>query len=309
MYHPQAGSFSRRRRRGADRSSLSTRPPYRSGTPTTSLRKQAHTPGTANRLLVICRLRHFRCTTLPSRTCSAHRRPPRYSLSRPIFAHEAGVYDPDNDVVWITSNLLDDEPQGTEFQAKRVEISTVSLSTGQVTKVDAPSIRLGNGGCPWGSVLLMCDQGHGYERPSQLVVVPPSDPSSAYVLLNNFHGRPFNSINDVVVLPPHSSMLSQGQTSGNIPIGALKASTIPRGYTIWFTDPPYSHEQGFKPAPALPPNVYCLDPATGDIRVVADGFDHPNGIAFSPDGGTCYLTDSSHIHGTGRRFPHRQATM
>lgn len=35
--------------------------------------------------------------------------------------------------------------------------------------------------------------------------------------------------------------------------------------------------------------VYRLDPDTGVVRVVADGFDKPNGIAFTADGKTAYM--------------------
>lgn len=38
---------------------------------------------------------------------------------------------------------------------------------------------------------------------------------------------------------------------------------------------------------------------TGGIRAVADGFGRPNGICFSPDEQTCYITDTDWIHGDG----------
>ena len=38
--------------------------------------------------------------------------------------------------------------------------------------------------------------------------------------------------------------------------------------------------------------VYRYDPATEQIEVVADSFDKPNGLAFSPDERTLYVTDS-----------------
>jgi gluconolactonase len=38
--------------------------------------------------------------------------------------------------------------------------------------------------------------------------------------------------------------------------------------------------------------VYRFDPATGRLRVVADAFDKPNGLAFSPDELVLYVTDS-----------------
>jgi gluconolactonase len=39
----------------------------------------------------------------------------------------------------------------------------------------------------------------------------------------------------------------------------------------------------------LPSQVYRFDPSTGQVRVVADQFVQPNGIAFTPDGKNVYL--------------------
>ncbi len=49
----------------------------------------------------------------------------------------------------------------------------------------------------------------------------------------------------------------------------------------------------------LPDHVYRFDPATGDIRVVADGLGKPNGICFSPRGEKLYVTDTDMIAGDG----------
>jgi gluconolactonase len=38
--------------------------------------------------------------------------------------------------------------------------------------------------------------------------------------------------------------------------------------------------------------VYRFDPGTEQVAVVADSFDKPNGIAFSPDERTLYVTDT-----------------
>ena len=50
-------------------------------------------------------------------------------------------------------------------------------------------------------------------------------------------------------------------------------------------------------------HVYRFDPASGDLDVVADTFDKPNGIAFSPDEAVLYVTDSgaNQEQGLGRR--------
>jgi gluconolactonase len=49
-------------------------------------------------------------------------------------------------------------------------------------------------------------------------------------------------------------------------------------------------------------HVYRVDPASGAITVVADDFDKPNGLAFSPDESMLYIADSGFSHGAER--PH-----
>ena len=65
---------------------------------------------------------------------------------------------------------------------------------------------------------------------------------------------------------------------------------------IWFTDPGYgiqsNYESSRERAFELPTNVYRLDPHTGKAEVVADDFERPNGLAFSPDGSRLYIIDS-----------------
>jgi gluconolactonase len=62
--------------------------------------------------------------------------------------------------------------------------------------------------------------------------------------------------------------------------------------TIWFTDPSYGFLQGFRPDPQLGDFVYRFDPASGRVDVVADAFDKPNGLCFSPDESVLYVGDS-----------------
>lgn len=45
----------------------------------------------------------------------------------------------------------------------------------------------------------------------------------------------------------------------------------------------------------MPSQVYRFDPDTGAVRVVADGFDKCNGIAFTADGETAYMSVSTSI--------------
>lgn len=71
------------------------------------------------------------------------------------------------------------------------------------------------------------------------------------VLLNNFFGRQFNSLNDVAIHPKNKE--------------------------VYFTDVPYGYYQDFRPSPGLQNQVYRFNPDTGAVRIAADGFVHPNG--------------------------------
>lgn len=92
-------------------------------------------------------------------------------------------------------------------------------------------------------------------------------------LVDNYQGKKLNSPNDVVV-----------KSDG----------------TIWFTDPPYgilSNHEGYQAESEIGANyVYRLDPESGDLSVVADDFDKPNGIAFSPDENLLYIADTGASH-------------
>ncbi len=88
------------------------------------------------------------------------------------------------------------------------------------------------------------------------------------VLADRYDGRRLNSPNDVVC-----------KSDG----------------TIWFTDPRYGIQtdyEGGKQAPELPVAVYRLDPRDGSLRVVADDFQGPNGLCFSPDESLLYIAES-----------------
>ena len=222
------------------------------------------------------------------------------------FAHEAGVYVESTGKVWFTSNtFLSPQHDKDGLIGKRVKVSTLDLVTHEIEDVDLEGVvNTGNGGCPFGSWVLLCEQGEGPASPSRFVAINPEDPKDNHVVLNNYHGRPFNSLNDAVLLPPPAHF-QPGATS----MAAAQPGWPGPGWTLWFTDPTYAHEQGFRGAPQLPSQVYVFNPQNGDVRVVADGIGHPNGICFSPDGATCYVTDTDLIKGTGEQDPHRVSTM
>jgi len=194
------------------------------------------------------------------------------------FAHEAGVFVNATKELFITSNRLVDK-----IGQQKVEISKISLEGApkcEVVKCD--QIVMANGGVNYGQDrVLFCAQGSA-RQPSGLFLMDVDSPHSTELMVAGFHGRPFNSVNDVVV---HSDG------------------------SVWFTDPIYGYEQGYRPQPCLPNQVYRYEPQTGDIRVMADGFGRPNGICFSPNEKTVYVTDTDWIHGDGTTDDSRPSTM
>jgi gluconolactonase len=193
------------------------------------------------------------------------------------FAHEAGVFIPEDDSLWITSNQYPHSETGnTHIHISRIEIpSDASTNEIKYSEINVKNVPLPNGGVNYKNGVLFCAQGT-IDMPGGIAFMPLTTGTDAQheakLLVSSFHGRPFNSPNDVVV---HSDG------------------------SIWFTDPIYGWEQGIRPRPRLPNQVYRFDPATGNIRVIADGFGRPNGICFSPDEFTVYITDTDWIHGDG----------
>lgn len=199
------------------------------------------------------------------------------------FAHEAGVFLQSTDELFITSNRFCDA--GSEEQ--RVQITKVKLGRDSNTpttyeEVDSSTIPMGNGGVNYGTdSILFCAQG-SHSLPSGLYSMESRPPYAVNLLISDFHGRPFNSVNDVVV---HSDG------------------------SIWFTDPPYGFEQGYRPQPRLPSQAYRYDPVKKGIRAMVDGLGHPNGICFSPDEKTVYITDTDWLHGGGVTDETKASTM
>lgn len=196
------------------------------------------------------------------------------------FAHEAGVFIPSKDELFITSNRF----EGADGQP-RIQISKITIKHGspkvECEEIDHGQIAMANGGVNYKDGILFCSQGSP-TQPSGLFYMSASPPYTSTLVLDNFHGRHFNSVNDVVV---HSDG------------------------SIWFTDPIYGFEQGYRPRPRLPNQVYRYDPDTRSIRAVADGFGRPNGICFSPDEKIVYITDTDWIHGDGTTDDTRPSSM
>ncbi|KAI5122872.1 hypothetical protein M0805_003324 [Coniferiporia weirii] len=194
------------------------------------------------------------------------------------FAHEAPVWIPATNEVFFASNdggALGMSDLEHNSQVSKINLTQVeALAPGALvnyTKVPlSDAVQMTNGGTPHRGELMLVTSGRGNLPPS-VVRVHPAPPYNVTVLLDNFFGRQFNSLNDVKVHP----------TSGK----------------IFFTDVTYGFLNHFRFAPQLPNHVYRLDPDTGALRVVADGFVRPNGIAFSGDGMTAFVTDTGESGG------------
>ncbi|PLB48519.1 calcium-dependent phosphotriesterase [Aspergillus steynii IBT 23096] len=194
------------------------------------------------------------------------------------FAHEASVYIPSTDELFLTSNIYTDPAT----HHSTISISKVALSSHPVSsQIINSSIPLPNGAVNHNDGILFCAQGT-LNQSGGLFQMSLDPPYRATRLVGDFYGREFNSLNDVVVADD----------------GAF-----------WFTDPSYGFVQGIRPAPQLPGQVYRFDPATRGLRVVADGFEKPNGIAFSPDQKTIYITDTGSTIGDGSTDPTKPSTI
>lgn len=123
--------------------------------------------------------------------------------------------------------------------------------------------------------------GHTRDRAGRLVsceqggrrVTRTEHDGTVAVLADRIDGKRFNSPNDVV---EHSD-------------GSL-----------WFTDPSYGITSDYEGVRAEQEvegcHVYRLDPRSGEVRVVADDFVRPNGLAFSADESLLYIADTREKH-------------
>lgn len=116
--------------------------------------------------------------------------------------------------------------------------------------------------------ILACE--HGTRR-----VARYEADGSRSTVVDRYEGKRFNSPNDIVVA-------SDG--------------------AIWFTDPPYgiiSDAEGHKADSELGHcYVFRFDRASGELAIVSDALVDPNGLAFSTDESTLYVSDTSRA-----RFP------
>ncbi|OQU95110.1 SMP-30/Gluconolaconase/LRE-like domain-containing protein [Cladophialophora immunda] len=197
--------------------------------------------------------------------------------SNPLF-HEAVVWYPPTDEIFFVQNA-GATAAGTGLNKSNIiqkialsqaaAVSSLRNASGQVDVVTVnatPPVVNSNGATQYRGQLLFTGEGQGNNTAPALYVVNPRPPYNTTVLVNNYFGRQWNSLNDVAVNPMNGD--------------------------VYFTDTLYGYLQDFRPSPELPNQVYRFTPSTGAVSVVADGFDLPNGITFSPNGSYAYVTDT-----------------
>ncbi|CAK4034011.1 Hypothetical predicted protein [Lecanosticta acicola] len=184
--------------------------------------------------------------------------------------HEAGVYNKATGKLYATSNWNGslDNP---------INVTVIDIhNDDKVSSIRYPNLAEANGAAAFypvgsspnstaGQQIVFCDEGDLRRGPSQLTVVDPATNKSE-VILNNFLGRNFSSINDI----------EQHYHTGD----------------LWFTDARYAYWQYFQVEPSIRPQVYRFEPKTGVVQAVADYFIAPNGFEFSPDFKHAYVTDT-----------------
>ncbi len=158
----------------------------------------------------------------------------------------------------------------------------VWLPSGQLVFSDIPANELKSWSPAQGLATFRAPSqnanGNTLDRQSRLVTCEHSGRRVAVLeaagtvrtLADRHDGKRFNSPNDVVVS---------------------------RDGIVWFTDPEYGlatdPQTKRRVGKEQPGNhVYRLDPRSGKTTLAAQGFDQPNGLAFSPDEKKLYVADS-----------------
>lgn len=180
-------------------------------------------------------------------------------------AHEGPVYVRSEDALYFTSVPRRNHDGVPTVSIKRLWLDGARFPVSpERLRVVLRDANAGNGmALAVDGSLMICEQG-STERDAAIGRLDLSTFEHT-VVTDGWRGLRFNSLNDVVI-----------RSDGS----------------IWFTDPSYGFLQGFRPEPETGDYAYRYDPGHDRIDVVADSLDKPNGLAFSPDERTLYITDS-----------------
>lgn len=181
--------------------------------------------------------------------------------------HEGPVYAPVQNVLFL-SQLLP-LPSSVPLTQLLIDFNVNPPTLNEF--VSDPPVYSPNGGTfRNGQVIWGASGGtdsiNGTEQRVSLRTLDPATNKTS-VILNNYFGYYFNTIDDVTVHPITKD--------------------------IFFTDPDYSWFSDITDtAPQIPTGSYRFNPDTGATFLIDDTIQQPNGIAFSPDGRTLYISDT-----------------
>jgi len=160
----------------------------------------------------------------------------------------------------------------------------LTFATGELSVVSPnPDIPMANGmrKSADGKKIIVLSQ--GFNRTGAGVFELDPETLESTPIVNTYYGRNFNSLNDI--------------------------ETTEDGKVLFFTDPPYGFEQGFRVGqPELGSNVYRYDTTTKTVTILSTGFQRPNGITLFDDrasglGCTLYVSDSGFEGTAGVQLP------
>ena len=187
-------------------------------------------------------------------------------------AHEGPVYVAAEHALYFTTVP---EPGPRNIAIKRLALTgdAFPFAAGAIETLRQPSNMANGMTLDREGRLLICEQGT-MEEPARISRMDLAT-RTLETVVDNWRGLRLNSPNDVVV-----------KSDGS----------------VWFTDPNYGEVQGFKPTSQVGAFVYRHDSKTGETAVVADSFNKPNGLAFSPDESVLYITDTGANQAPGTYF-------
>lgn len=198
------------------------------------------------------------------------------NFRRPVLietnAHEGPVYVAAEHALYFTT-VPEPGPKNTAIMRLALKGDRFPFEAGQLDIVRQPSNMANGMSLDRKGRLLICEQGT-LDKKARISRMNLKS-RALETVVDQWRGLPLNSPNDVVE-----------KSDG----------------TVWFTDPNYGELQGFKASAKLGAFVYRHDPATGQTAVVADSFNKPNGLAFSPDERVLYITDTGANQAPGTYF-------
>jgi gluconolactonase len=116
--------------------------------------------------------------------------------------------------------------------------------------------------------LLVCE----HSTSSLVRIDPDGTGSGREVLASHYDGKELNSPNDVIVANDGSIYFSD-PWYGRMPVFGVERD----------------RELGFQ-------GVYRIPPGGGDLQLLVDDFEQPNGLCFSPDESLLYINDTPRAH-------------